>query len=551
MNIEQMKNPAWSRIVEQLNDTDLNTNKLMTRVPQILKATNSKETTYTIDLDINALQQIGYTYEEIEQQFAAMDSDTDKEFWHKILQGKYREAFTSTPDPDVLNANTKELLAVYVIKLYEKDKAEYDKNGKMVSLEQFINEMIDTDSRNCINTGYDPEAYVQTIEEALFVYREVFTADLFTGKQVGNDAREKSMDISDMCSLWYALADEWKRGDILLDDGGISTYPYGGMYLKVSEIEYNSNSGAISLVIDLYNTQYRNDPQYKDFSYNNRVISSIVAWTPQSTDIAFGNEQIRIEKKKLDDVWQSSLKAAMNSILYAYCSQAVNWWNIGEGILMASLSKVILGLSNLTDDSDKKASGRAISSIISYVESRKQQHKSYDEEVKRNMLKWFYSTSAYTELFFEEGGSVANYNGNTLYYYEGDGIYNYGVIQGIRKWDEQGIGSFLDPDNECIEQMLMDKALDNNEDNCLRRLNKDEVGAVLYMIYGQDNIEKGYKDCDDSGIKYTKYDHLMSIDNDVFLKAVDALNDYYNSTNPDKRHINEIWQDYIEGINGD
>ena len=71
------------------------------------------------------------------------------------------------------------------------------------------------------------------------------------------------------------------------------------------------------------------------------------------------------------------------------------------------------------------------------------------------------------------------------------------------------------------------------------------------MIYGQDNIEKGYEDCDRLGIKYTKYDHFMSIDNDVFLKAVDALNDYYNSTNPDKRHINEIWQDYIEGINGD
>ena len=81
-------------------------------------------------------------------------------------------------------------------------------------LQDFVNAILYVDENRCYDTGYLPEDYLELLVTQTRAIREVVTASLLSSEGIGEEAREYSRDVNELCSFWFSLYKIMSVGDI-------------------------------------------------------------------------------------------------------------------------------------------------------------------------------------------------------------------------------------------------------------------------------------------------------------------------------------------------
>lgn len=414
-------------------------------------------------------------------------------------------------------------------------------------LQDFVNAILYVDENRCYDTGYLPEDYLELLTGQTASIRESFKALLLSGEKVGEEARDYSRTINDMYSFWYALHEIMDEGDMKVSDSDGLWYSRGECYIQLSDM-YKDSGDNHTIVINCNINLY--DSREVSRLMKTLPIKTYVVWTPDETSQDYGLKALQDIQKEIDILWQKQSIDTMIQLLGIFCPEAgatIEFMKSQSEDL--SMSDAISKGQKLPVIKDKMNSGaetvfQFMHGVTGYMEDREALEKKKDTEVERNMLAWFYSANEYRIGYGEES-----------WHYISSGIYNYDVIQGIRTWNDMGIGFLLvDEEKTGVTEEELSEIYKEKEGKLYKDLMKatnnfegydEEVKNVAaYMVYG--NAAK------EMVSNYTgEYKSVLEIDGEIFSIIINdlkfAIKD--NSANINQG-INQIWDNEIVNYKG-
>ena len=466
---------------------------------------------------LGRMEGLGYSTDDIVQMYMLTENEKDVEFLGEIVKGNYKEAFNVPIE--ALGENTKMNLGYYSVRL-----GELLESGN-TELQNFVNGILYVDENRCYNTGYLPENYLELLTVQTGAIRECYTAQLFAGVE-GEEARKYSRVISHMYSLWNALYMEMEKGDIKAGDyynnkwysRGECGVQISGLGLSEITVKGEKIKGE-NICFDMNLLDNENQDVIATMK-----MSTEIAWSPDETHGDYGLKERKELLQEIDNLWAKQSIETMYGLAKIYYPGITDVVDLGISVIEGKASDISSNIkSQSINGKEVSKEGKCVLDVISgitgYMEARKALEEEYSNSVHEDMLSWFYSANEY-------------YAGGECTYLE-DGIYNYDVIQGIRKWDEEGI-EYIIHDNEIVNtnNSLYDniKALPQGG---FFNYSEEKKNALVYLIYGNSAVQvEGYTG---------EYQSILEIPGDIFTELVEEIDAVMKHVND--KNINLQWKE--------
>lgn len=282
---------------------------------------------------------------------------------------------------------------------------------------------------------------------------------------------------------------------------------------------------------------------------NKVTVTSKIAQSPLETLGDHGRALSKKIDEEIELLWVNQSIGTVVGLATAYCPTGVPVLRtivdqckgvsvsdfIGDAIKIPEVKKA------LTDNN--KGSIVLLQNILSYYKEKERLQNEKAEQDENNTIPWFYSSNQYSTE-----GTVAND------VYISDGIYDYDVIQGIRSWNELGIGPMLvkgdkeeyrDLSPEEMKERYQSKnaaVLDGIKNYPGYNFNGESEelrNAVLFMIFGSEAKEQeGYTG---------EYTSILDIPHATFNDAVSIIDNGIEEASDFKDEVKslQLWNNYI------
>lgn len=465
---------------------------------------------------IKRMETLGYSKSDMAKQYAMLENKEDEKFWDSIAAGKYQEAFKTHAEE--LSDNAGAVLAAYAVRLGEL----LEENAE---LEDFLNEMLYKDIEQAPYHGYYPEDYIELMAAQTECIRRSYTAVLFTGKVSGEEARKYSRILGSMSSLWHTLGREVQEIEVRYLAGCTERY----YTYQCRNVEACRNG----ISLELFVTDKRGGELIQ--GYRSKELTASVIWSPSEVSGDYGLEELKKIQERTDTLWADYAVSTAIQLMSIGCPEAGSVLTLLSDLYKDKSAGAFFqdAQAQTIDGKGMPDACKTLSSVLSgitgYQEAKQELQRSYEKEAHRNMLPWFYSADEY-----QKGGN----DGDSVYIK--DGIYNYDVIQGILKWNQEGCGAFIPSEEMSSEEIsamikkIIFKELDNSS------MSQEKKQALKFMILGE-NPE-------------TKYHSILEIEEDMFLECVNILDEWikkpkitdFTNLNADS-NLQSLWQNYLLG----
>lgn len=482
------------------------------------------------------LADLGLSEEQIEAMRLSVLIDDDAKLMTNLFAGSYKEAF-DVPIAN-LGADMKTALGYYGIEL-----------GRLLEdgcteLEDLVNGIVYTDEERCYMEGYRAEDYLEMMTVQTGVIREMYTALMLSGDLTGEEVRNYSANINEMYSFWYSLYEVMDEGDIKTASNNTELwYSRGDCAIKLSDIEKDGTDMTYNLNL------YVNDSS--SAVIKTMSVASGCVMNPNGTDGVYGLWKSKQIQEEIDTLWMSQAWDTTIGLLTIYSPAA------GSIIKTAADQLNGVSMSEFLSDGSKipavknqmnsySSSGALLlQKLVGYAENKKKLENEKASIDKENMLRWFYSANQYTT-----DGSLDNF------VYISDGIYNYDVIQGIRRWSENGVGFLLvdetqeqyadltESEMEAVYRERNKAVLRDVKDGATYNYNlldAEVKDAVLYMILGKE----AKNEADYGG----GYNSVLEISNEIFIQAAAVIDtEIKERSDCNSVTLNQLWINECTGV---
>ena len=352
----------------------------------------------------------------------------------------------------------------------------------------------------------------------------VWKKNTITAIWEGGISQEEANLSANMDSLWRVLYNMYYEDRMLIpdefeehqgysvEDGFLPYYPSGESLLQIRDLRIDSYEN-IEFELMLCNEQWAGTESESFEEYNDRMIRIQPERDPSQVSQAILNERMMKLDEKIDNLWKEQTIDTALDVFGIFSPGLATGLKAAVDLMEKDYGEAVDDLTNFEFYEKYKLGivsdgGEVLSGVIGYFEKAKEWQEQIETTEEDYMAQWFYCVDrCHVDETMEKQIFLSK------------DVYDYNVIQGIKKWQEYGCGWFVVGENDevtdeesysVINEELFHLIEISDEKRPEDDKITDEVKEVLeFMVFGSNT--PGHE---------TSYKSITEIDDVLFMEAV-------------------------------